>query len=145
VFPDFHRLAAVLGRITHKADIIDTGTASWRFRHGLSVNDATSMIPTGKCARDNRHKSLRAALGLRVDGHRNYSPPHDRKTQREVVPFPASPPGRVKCRRLLRASGASALHTAPATSARHYKSRLGAAVTPTSPCLSAVSRSTICR
>ena len=92
MFPDFHRLAAVLGRITHKADIIDTGTASWRFRHGLSVNDATSVTPTGKCARDNRHKSLRAALGLRVDGHRNYSPPHDRKTQREVVPFPASPP-----------------------------------------------------
>jgi hypothetical protein len=26
---------AVVDRITHKAHIIDTGTESWRFRHGL--------------------------------------------------------------------------------------------------------------
>jgi len=35
VFPDQRLAKAVVDRITHKAHIIDTGTESWRFRHGL--------------------------------------------------------------------------------------------------------------
>lgn len=35
VFPDPRLAKAVIDRITHKAHIIDCGTESWRFRHGL--------------------------------------------------------------------------------------------------------------
>jgi DNA replication protein DnaC len=35
VFPDPRLAKAVVDQITHKAHIIDTGTESWRFRHGL--------------------------------------------------------------------------------------------------------------
>jgi len=35
VFADARLAKAVVDRITHKAHIIDTGTESWRFRHGL--------------------------------------------------------------------------------------------------------------
>ena len=37
VFPDPRLAKAVVDRITHKAHIIDTGTESWRFRHGLKT------------------------------------------------------------------------------------------------------------
>jgi DNA replication protein DnaC len=36
VFPDARLAKAVVDRLTHKAHIIDTGTESWRFRHGLA-------------------------------------------------------------------------------------------------------------
>jgi len=36
VFADPRLAKAVVDRITHKAHIIDTGTESWRFRHGLA-------------------------------------------------------------------------------------------------------------
>ncbi len=35
VFPDPRLAKAVVDRLTHKAHIIETGTESWRFRHGL--------------------------------------------------------------------------------------------------------------
>ena len=35
IFPDPRLAKAVVDRVTHKAHIIDTGTESWRFRHGL--------------------------------------------------------------------------------------------------------------
>jgi DNA replication protein DnaC len=35
VFPDPRLAKAVVDRITHRAHIIETGTESWRFRHGL--------------------------------------------------------------------------------------------------------------
>jgi DNA replication protein DnaC len=35
VFPDARLAKAVVDRITHKAHIIDCGTESWRFQHGL--------------------------------------------------------------------------------------------------------------
>jgi DNA replication protein DnaC len=35
VFPDARLAKAVVDRITHRAHIIDTGTESWRFRHGI--------------------------------------------------------------------------------------------------------------
>jgi DNA replication protein DnaC len=35
VFPDARLAKAVVDRLTHKAHIIDTGTQSWRFQHGL--------------------------------------------------------------------------------------------------------------
>jgi DNA replication protein DnaC len=36
VFPDARMAKAVIDRLTHRAHIIDTGTESWRFRHGLN-------------------------------------------------------------------------------------------------------------
>jgi len=36
VFPDARLAKAVVDRLTHKAHIIDTGSESWRFRHGLT-------------------------------------------------------------------------------------------------------------
>ena len=36
VFPDPRLAKAVVDRLTHRAHIIDTGTESWRFRHGLN-------------------------------------------------------------------------------------------------------------
>ena len=35
VFPDARLAKAVVDRLTHRAHIIETGTESWRFRHGL--------------------------------------------------------------------------------------------------------------
>jgi DNA replication protein DnaC len=35
VFPDARMAKAVVDRLTHRTHIIDTGTESWRFRHGL--------------------------------------------------------------------------------------------------------------
>ena len=35
VFPDARLAKAVVDRLTHRAHIIDTGTESWRFNHGL--------------------------------------------------------------------------------------------------------------
>jgi DNA replication protein DnaC len=36
VFPDARLAKAVVDRLTHKAHIIETGSESWRFRHGLT-------------------------------------------------------------------------------------------------------------
>ena len=41
VFPDARMAKAVVDRLTHRAHIIDTGTESWRFRHGLSRRKET--------------------------------------------------------------------------------------------------------
>jgi DNA replication protein DnaC len=40
VFPDPRLAKAVVDRLTHRAHIIDTGTESWRFRHGLTRKKA---------------------------------------------------------------------------------------------------------
>jgi DNA replication protein DnaC len=36
VFPDARLAKAVVDRLTHRAHIIDTGSESWRFKHGLA-------------------------------------------------------------------------------------------------------------
>jgi DNA replication protein DnaC len=41
VFPDARLAKAVVDRLTHRAHIIDTGTESWRFRHGLNRRKET--------------------------------------------------------------------------------------------------------
>jgi DNA replication protein DnaC len=41
VFPDARMAKAVVDRLTHRAHIIDTGTESWRFRHGLTRRKET--------------------------------------------------------------------------------------------------------
>ena len=41
VFPDARLAKAVVDRLTHRAHIIDTGTESWRFRHGLTARKTT--------------------------------------------------------------------------------------------------------
>src|SRR5579863_1248572 len=38
VFPDPRLAKAVVDRLTHRAHIIDTGSESWRFNHGLTQN-----------------------------------------------------------------------------------------------------------
>jgi DNA replication protein DnaC len=40
VFPDARMAKAVVDRLTHRAHIIDTGTESWRFKHGLKNKHA---------------------------------------------------------------------------------------------------------
>ena len=42
VFPDARLAKAVVDRLTHRAHIIDTGTESWRFRHGLNRQPKTA-------------------------------------------------------------------------------------------------------
>ncbi len=42
VFPDARLAKAVVDRLTHRAHIIDTGTESWRFRHGLTAKTKKS-------------------------------------------------------------------------------------------------------
>jgi DNA replication protein DnaC len=36
VVPDARLAKAVVGRLTHRAHIIESGTESWRFKHGLA-------------------------------------------------------------------------------------------------------------
>ena len=45
MFPDARLAKAVVDRLTHRAHIIDTGTESWRFKHGLSKTRA--LTPPG--------------------------------------------------------------------------------------------------
>ncbi len=40
VLPDARLAKAVIDRLTHRAHIIETGTESWRFRHGLARRKA---------------------------------------------------------------------------------------------------------
>lgn len=47
VFPDPRLAKAVVDRLTHKAHIIDTGTESWRFRHGLANRTKKGGRPPG--------------------------------------------------------------------------------------------------
>jgi len=49
VFPDARLAKAVVDRLTHRAHIIDTGTESWRFRHGLNrtLQKGAAQPPTG--------------------------------------------------------------------------------------------------
>jgi DNA replication protein DnaC len=46
VFPDPRLAKAVVDRLTHRAHIIDTGTESWRFRHGLERKTKGGRPPT---------------------------------------------------------------------------------------------------
>ena len=54
VFPDARLAKAVVDRLTHRAHIIDTGTESWRFRHGLQRKAERSPAMT-------RRRPLRSA------------------------------------------------------------------------------------
>ena len=46
VFADPRLAKAVVDRLTHRAHIIDTGTESWRFRHGLTRTKKAGRPPT---------------------------------------------------------------------------------------------------
>ena len=69
VFPDPRLAKAVVDRLTHRAHIIDTGTESWRFRHGLTRKTKTPPDPRPMTA-PARPSPLRFALRaqLRDDG-----------------------------------------------------------------------------
>ena len=54
VFPDARMAKAVVDRLTHRAHIIDTGTESWRFRHGLNRRRHLTGRPDRR-ARGYRH------------------------------------------------------------------------------------------
>jgi DNA replication protein DnaC len=45
VFADPRLAKAVVDRLTHRAHIIDTGSESWRFRHGLAQNKRRRAQP----------------------------------------------------------------------------------------------------
>ena len=60
VFPDARMAKAVVDRLTHRAHIIDTGTESWRFRHGLQ--------PPAKKGHLTPHARARAGYRRRVAG-----------------------------------------------------------------------------
>jgi DNA replication protein DnaC len=45
VFPDPRLAKAVVDRLTHRAHIIDTGTESWRFHHGLTRTNKRARTP----------------------------------------------------------------------------------------------------
>ena len=45
VFPDPRLAKAVVDRLTHRAHIIDTGTESWRFHHGLTQTKRRRATP----------------------------------------------------------------------------------------------------
>ncbi len=61
VFPDPRLAKAAVDRLTHRAHIIDTGTESWRFRHGLTrgASGGASRIsrPIGRLIRDTATKT----------------------------------------------------------------------------------------
>jgi DNA replication protein DnaC len=46
VFPDARLAKAVVDRLTHRAHIIDTGSESWRFKHGLDRSRRQRTQPT---------------------------------------------------------------------------------------------------
>ncbi len=46
VFPDPRLAKAVVDRLTHRARIIETGSESWRFKHGLARNKRRRGTPT---------------------------------------------------------------------------------------------------
>ena len=50
VFPDARLAKAVVDRVTHRAHIIETGSESWRFRHGLGRTGRRSR-PIGRLMR----------------------------------------------------------------------------------------------
>ena len=101
VFPDPRLAKAVVDRLTHRAHIIDTGTESWRFRHGLARRTEEADPPPD----DARARAARrSTLGLRPQGsattsrgpstHQATSPQHDNR--REVGPLQASRWGHCK-------------------------------------------------
>ena len=47
VFPDARLAKAVVDRLTHKAHIIETGSESWRFKHGLAATRRRRGAPAG--------------------------------------------------------------------------------------------------
>ena len=48
VFNDPRLAKAVVDRLTHRAHIIDTGTESWRFRHGLARKTKATADPPAR-------------------------------------------------------------------------------------------------
>ncbi|HEV2771433.1 MAG TPA: IS21-like element helper ATPase IstB [Thermoleophilaceae bacterium] len=67
VFPDARLAKAVVDRVTHRAHIIETGSESWRFRHGLGRTGRRSR-PIGRLMR-----TLRCQSNQRRWGH--FRPP----------------------------------------------------------------------
>ena len=94
VFPDARLAKAVVDRLTHRAHIIDTGTESWRFRHGLNRQAKTATRPRGGHARDLSPLRLALRARLRDDRSRHRTPPCSGKinndtNQRGVGPLQA--------------------------------------------------------
>jgi len=57
VFPDPRLAKAVVDRVTHRAHIIDTGTESWRFTHGLKTPRRASPRGSTRLPRDPTDRS----------------------------------------------------------------------------------------
>ena len=94
VFPDPRLAKAVVDRLTHRAHIIDTGTESWRFRHGLTRKTKRRRPPADDApARPSPlHLALRARLrddGRAAPPHQHQATSHQQINQREVGPLQA--------------------------------------------------------
>ena len=73
VFPDPRLAKAVVDRLTHRAHIIDTGTESWRFRHGLTRKQER---PTPRrMTRPRAPRRSASPYGLRLRDDRRAAPP----------------------------------------------------------------------
>ena len=103
VFPDPRLAKAVVDRLTHRAHIIDTGTESWRFRHGLTRTKKTADPPPMTRPRAPRRSTSAYGLRLRDDGRA--TPPH----QHQATSTTADQPTR---------SGATSGRRAGATASR---------------------------
>ena len=57
VFPDPRLAKAVVDRVTHRAHIIDCGTQSWRFTHGLKTPRPARRRGSARLPRDPTDRS----------------------------------------------------------------------------------------
>ena len=102
--PTLGMAKAVVDRITHRAHIYDTGTDSWRFRHGLErrTKKGDSHHPEGRPATPSPRHAAALRLWLLDDGrgHQLRPPDQARSTwnnnRREVGPLQALPRGHCK-------------------------------------------------
>ena len=99
VFPDPRLAKAVVDRLTHRAHIIDTGTESWRFRHGLKRKKAPDpdepareLLPLRR--RPTGDASATAAREASAPPHQARSTRHNNR--RQVGPLQAVAPGPVQ-------------------------------------------------
>ena len=97
VFPDPRLAKAVVDRLTHRAHIIETGSESWRFKHGLAHNKrrrrATRMTGPRRATAPPLRLRLRSGTAARRTDQLSIE---RQKTRRRVGPLQASAPGPVQ-------------------------------------------------
>ena len=84
VFPDPRLAKAVVDRLTHRAHIIDTGTESWRFRHGLERKGQQRSLTPSRKARTRRSPLRPSPYGRRPHDDRRVMALHQRNQARST-------------------------------------------------------------